>query len=135
MGDLSNALELTGVALPPTGVYEAGSQGVIDGAGVPDRGAESVEHQQGVAGLQVADTGPVGGLAELHGGRVEQATVLFDFQQLLLQDLQAKMGSGGTISGEGKLGLVHPLEEEPTLTVKLHQVPLKQERLDRKSVV
>ncbi len=32
MGDLSNALELTGVALPPTGVYEAASQGVIDGA-------------------------------------------------------------------------------------------------------
>lgn len=32
MADLSNALELTGVALPPTGVYEAASQGVIDGA-------------------------------------------------------------------------------------------------------
>ncbi|WP_416138706.1 TRAP transporter substrate-binding protein [Halomonas sp. HK25] len=32
MGDLSNALGLTGVALPPTGVYEAASQGVIDGA-------------------------------------------------------------------------------------------------------
>ena len=32
MGDLTNAMGLTGVALPPTGVYEAASQGVIDGA-------------------------------------------------------------------------------------------------------
>ena len=32
MADLSNALGMTGVALPPTGVYEAASQGVIDGA-------------------------------------------------------------------------------------------------------
>lgn len=58
-----------------------------------------------------------------------QATVVFDFQQLLLQELQAKVGASGSISGDGKLGLVHPLEEDPTLTVKLQQVPLKQERL------
>ncbi|MDR5903403.1 TRAP transporter substrate-binding protein [Halomonas icarae] len=32
MTDLANALDVTGVALPPTGVYEAASQGVIDGA-------------------------------------------------------------------------------------------------------
>lgn len=32
MTELANALEVTGVALPPTGVYEAASQGVIDGA-------------------------------------------------------------------------------------------------------
>ncbi|MBB3190143.1 TRAP transporter substrate-binding protein [Halomonas cerina] len=32
MTDLAEHLELTGVALPPTGVYEAASQGVIDGA-------------------------------------------------------------------------------------------------------
>ena len=41
MGDLSNALELTGVALPPTGVYEAGSQGVIDGAMLVPEGLRS----------------------------------------------------------------------------------------------
>ncbi|MBF7054783.1 TRAP transporter substrate-binding protein [Halomonas sp. KAO] len=41
MGDLSEALELTGVALPPTGVYEAGSQGVIDGAMLVPEGLRS----------------------------------------------------------------------------------------------
>ncbi|BBI54279.1 hypothetical protein HORIV_67000 [Vreelandella olivaria] len=41
MGDLSNALNLTGVALPPTGVYEAGSQGVIDGAMLVPEGLRS----------------------------------------------------------------------------------------------
>ncbi|MDI5919380.1 TRAP transporter substrate-binding protein [Halomonas sp. LR5S13] len=32
MSDLADAMGVTGVALPPTGVYEAASQGVIDGA-------------------------------------------------------------------------------------------------------
>ncbi|MCH4563121.1 TRAP transporter substrate-binding protein [Halomonas sp. EGI 63088] len=32
MTELANAMQVTGVALPPTGVYEAASQGVIDGA-------------------------------------------------------------------------------------------------------
>ncbi|MCG6656793.1 TRAP transporter substrate-binding protein [Halomonas campisalis] len=41
MGDLSNALDLTGVALPPTSVYEAGSQGVIDGAMLVPEGLRS----------------------------------------------------------------------------------------------
>ncbi|HSH57790.1 MAG TPA: TRAP transporter substrate-binding protein [Halomonas sp.] len=41
MGDLSEALDLTGVALPPTGVYEAGSQGVIDGAMLVPEGLRS----------------------------------------------------------------------------------------------
>ena len=41
MGELSNALHLTGVALPPTGVYEAGAQGVIDGAMLVPEGLRS----------------------------------------------------------------------------------------------
>jgi len=32
MSDLAEAIGFTGVALPPTGVYEAASQGVVDGA-------------------------------------------------------------------------------------------------------
>ncbi|HSH57105.1 MAG TPA: TRAP transporter substrate-binding protein [Halomonas sp.] len=32
MGELAKTLGMTGVSLPPTGVYEAASQGVIDGA-------------------------------------------------------------------------------------------------------
>lgn len=35
MADVAEALDITGVALPPTGVYEAASQGVIDGAMFP----------------------------------------------------------------------------------------------------
>lgn len=41
MGDISNEMELTGVALPPTGVYEAGAQGVIDGAMLVPEGLRS----------------------------------------------------------------------------------------------
>jgi len=41
MGDLAQALDLTGVALPPTGVYEAASQGVIDGAMLTEEGLRS----------------------------------------------------------------------------------------------
>ena len=37
-----------------------------------------------------------------------EATVLFDFDQLLLQELTASVGSKGKISGEGKIGLVQP---------------------------
>lgn len=32
MGDLAGSMNVSGVALPPTGVYEAASQGVVDGA-------------------------------------------------------------------------------------------------------
>ncbi|MGM0535263.1 MAG: TRAP transporter substrate-binding protein [Pseudomonadota bacterium] len=41
MGDLSEALGLTGVAMSPTGVYEAASQGVIDGAMLTEEGLRS----------------------------------------------------------------------------------------------
>ncbi|MGP9535737.1 MULTISPECIES: TRAP transporter substrate-binding protein [unclassified Halomonas] len=41
MGDISNALELTGVALPPASTYEAATQGVIDGAMLTLEGLKS----------------------------------------------------------------------------------------------
>ncbi|CAM4321768.1 TRAP transporter substrate-binding protein [Vreelandella rituensis] len=41
MADISNALELTGVALPPAGTYEAATQGVIDGAMLTLEGLKS----------------------------------------------------------------------------------------------
>lgn len=41
MADISNSLELTGVALPPGGTYEAATQGVIDGAMLTLEGLKS----------------------------------------------------------------------------------------------
>ena len=58
-----------------------------------------------------------------------EATVLFDFQQLLVQDLRARVGRDGRISGEGRLGLVRPLSEDPTLAVRLQGVPFAVERI------
>jgi translocation and assembly module TamB len=62
--------------------------------------------------------------------RQVQATILFDFQQLLLQELHGRVGQRGEISGEGKLGLVRELGAEPTLSVKLSQVPFRQARIN-----
>lgn len=41
MGDISNALGLTGVALPPASTYESATQGVIDGAMLTLEGLKS----------------------------------------------------------------------------------------------
>ena len=54
-----------------------------------------------------------------------QATVLFDTSQLLVQGFQARVGSNGTIRGEGSLGLVRPLPGEPSLAVDLRAVSFK----------
>jgi translocation and assembly module TamB len=59
-----------------------------------------------------------------------EATVLFDFEQLLLQNLSARVGPQGRISGEGRLGLVRPLDDQPTLAVVLEKVPFRVPRLD-----
>ena len=62
--------------------------------------------------------------------RQVQATVLFDFQQLQLQELHGRVGQRGEISGDGTLGLVRELGAQPTLTLKLSQVPFRQERIN-----
>jgi len=64
----------------------------------------------------------------LHG---LQATVLFDFQQLLVQDLRAQVGRQGLISGAGRLGLLRPLPEDPNAAValRLQRVPFAMERI------
>ncbi|PMR74798.1 TRAP transporter substrate-binding protein [Billgrantia endophytica] len=41
MADISSALDLTGVALPPAGTYEAATQGVVDGAMLTLEGLKS----------------------------------------------------------------------------------------------
>ena len=58
-----------------------------------------------------------------------EATVLFDFEQLLVQDLRARVGRRGRISGEGRLGLTRPLSSSPTLALTLQEVPFAQQRI------
>jgi len=58
-----------------------------------------------------------------------EATVLFDFEQLLVQELRARVGRQGRLSGEGRLGLVRPLADAPSLALELKQVPFSLERI------
>ncbi|QNI70695.1 translocation and assembly module TamB-like protein [Cyanobium sp. NS01] len=65
----------------------------------------------------------------LVGQKVEnlQATVLFDFEQLFLQEFTAQVGPQGSISGSGSLGLLEPAvmeDGEPSqLSLELTDVP------------
>ncbi|MFO0017010.1 MAG: translocation/assembly module TamB domain-containing protein [Synechococcaceae cyanobacterium] len=56
-------------------------------------------------------------------------TLLFDFEQLLVQDLRANVGARGRLRGEGRIGLVRPLGEAPNLKLRLEDVPLDVGRL------
>ena len=49
------------------------------------------------------------------GQRVEavDALALFDFQQLVLQNFSARVGSTGLITAQGSLGLLHPIAPNP----------------------
>jgi len=49
------------------------------------------------------------------GQRVEavDALALFDFQQLVLQNFSARVGSTGLITAQGSLGLLHPMAPNP----------------------
>lgn len=58
-----------------------------------------------------------------------EATVLFDFQQMLVQELRARVGRNGRLSGEGRLGLVRPLADAPSLALQIKQVPFNLERI------
>jgi len=52
------------------------------------------------------------------GQRVEavDALALFDFQQLVLQNFSARVGSTGLITAQGSLGLLHPIAPNPQQT-------------------
>ncbi|MCP9888815.1 translocation/assembly module TamB domain-containing protein [Cyanobium sp. ATX 6A2] len=62
-----------------------------------------------------------------------QATLLFDFEQLLLQEFSARVGGEGTLSGSGSLGLFSPqvgAEGEPArLLLALEGLPYRSPRL------
>ncbi len=65
------------------------------------------------------------------GQRVEalEATVLFDFEQLLVQELKAKVGSKGSIEASGHLGLMQDIATEKPLVAVLRTVPFSLPRI------
>ena len=103
----------------------------------------ALEWQQGSADLRLLVRGSLNepianGFVRLRRGQCRflgqqlekvEATVLFDFKQLELQQLTAQVGRNGLIQGEGKLGLIRPLDGPPSLMVKLRQVPFSMNRL------
>ncbi|MCP9928072.1 translocation/assembly module TamB domain-containing protein [Cyanobium sp. CH-040] len=62
-----------------------------------------------------------------------QATVLFDFEKLFLQEFSARVGSSGKLSGSGSLGLFRAqtsAEGEPArLTISVDKLPFRVPRL------
>ena len=62
-----------------------------------------------------------------------EATVLFDFEQLLLQEFNAKVGDKGVVRGQGSLGLFRSEAtadgKDATLKVELEKVPFAMPRI------
>jgi translocation and assembly module TamB len=59
-----------------------------------------------------------------------EATVLFDFSELELQQLTARVGEKGQISGSGQLGLMQAITDQPRpLRLQVKQVPFKVPRM------
>jgi translocation and assembly module TamB len=58
-----------------------------------------------------------------------EATVVFDFNQLLVQELSARVGERGRLQASGNLGLLQPTATEPPLEVELVAVPFNLPRI------
>jgi len=141
----SSPLELAGV-LPldpeaPQLELRLASRG--DGLRFLTRGAEpGFSWQRGSADLQLLLRGSLrdpiaNGFLRMRNGQLGfigqtvqdlEATVVFDFEQLLVQELRARVGSGA-VSGSGHLGLLNPTATEPPLTVSLSRIPFNLPRI------
>ena len=66
-----------------------------------------------------------GGELQCFGQRVEavEALALFDFQQVVVQELAARVGSAGSIRGKGTLGLLRPVAGLPGLNLTVKTLP------------
>ena len=58
-----------------------------------------------------------------------EATVVFDFKQLEVQQLEARVGSKGSLQAAGHLGLLAPSPSQPPLEVNLSQIPFNLPRI------
>jgi len=107
-------------------------------------GGPGLQWQQGNADLQLLVRGSLqaplangflrfrDGVLQVAGQTMREldATVLFDFRELELQQLTARVGEKGRISGGGQLGLMQPIESTARpLLLKLEQAPFKLPRL------
>ena len=107
-------------------------------------GGEAVKWQQGDADLQLLVRGSLSdpiangflrfrkGVLRVAGQTMRdlEATVLFDFQELELQQLTARVGPSGSLSGSGQLALVQERTAAPRLLkLQLKQAPLAVPRL------
>ncbi len=108
----------------------------------------AVDWQRGSADLQLLVRGSLlrpiaNGFLRLQNGELDlvgqsvtglQATMLFDFEKLILQEFSAAVGAKGRISGEGILGLVTPqltAEGEPAqLLLSLEALPFRFPRIN-----
>jgi translocation and assembly module TamB len=107
----------------------------------------ALQWNQGSGDLQLLVRGSVAhpianGFLRLRGGQLQfigqqvrdvEATVLFDFEQLLLQEFTAKVGPKGEVRGRGTLGLLNPglnAQGQPSsLAVEIQEVPFALPRI------
>jgi len=107
-------------------------------------GGKGVQWQQGEADLQLLVRGSLSdptangflrfsdGVLQVAGQTMRQlqGTVLFDFQELELQQFSARVGARGSVSGSGQLALVTPQAELPRLLkLRFRQAPFSLPRL------
>ena len=107
----------------------------------------ALEWNQGSGDLQLLVRGSVAqpianGFLRFRDGQLQfigqqvrdvEATVLFDFEQLLLQQFSATVGEKGSVQGQGSLGLLNPARnaegQEAALVVDLKEVPFALPRI------
>ncbi|MEB3305245.1 MAG: translocation/assembly module TamB domain-containing protein [Cyanobacteriota bacterium] len=108
---------------------------------------EAVAWKRGSTDLQLLVRGSLNkpianGFIRLRGGEYQlagqslsevEATVLFDFEQVLVQELQARAGRRGRIQGEGRMGLWRQLGADPSLALQLKEVPFSTSRITARS--
>ncbi len=106
-------------------------------------GGEAFEWKEGGADLQLLVRGSLddpiaNGFLRLREVRCRfigqevrdvEATILFDFEQMVVQEFRARVGPKGVVAGEGRLGLFRPLDKDRTLVMNLEQVPFTVPRL------
>jgi len=108
----------------------------------------AVDWQEGSADLQLLVRGSLqqpiaNGFLRLQNGKLDlvgqsitdlQATMLFDFEKLILQEFRAAVGPTGKLSGEGIIGLVNPqltAEGQPAqLKLNLAGLPFRFPRIN-----
>jgi translocation and assembly module TamB len=104
---------------------------------------DAVVWKRGSADLQLLVRGSVrdpiaNGFIRLRGGEYAllgqtltdvEATVLFDFEQVLVQELRARTGARGRLQAEGRIGLGRQLSAEPTLALEIKEVPFAVSRI------